>query len=77
MAKSTRGARKPAQRKQAQSSDVLINVPVPQNVPITVMDLKSLSERELNDVLEKAKTAQVGFIILNAPFKIPRAELAS
>jgi hypothetical protein len=41
---------------------------------VTVHHLKSLSDKELSGVLKKAKTAKVGFVILNAPFKVRSAE---
>ena len=63
--------------RRAQGSDVQVGVPVPQNASIRVSDLKSLSTKEVKDLLEKAKTAKVGFVILNAPFKVRQVEPVS
>jgi hypothetical protein len=53
---------------------VEVVVPVPQKTKITVSDLKGLSAKELEDVLSKAKKSKVGFVILNAPFKVRPVE---
>ena len=74
MAQRTRRTRRPTTTQEGQSSDVRISVPVPQASSITVNNLKSLSEKDFNDLLEKPKTARVGFIILNAPFKVRPTE---
>jgi len=58
------------------SSNLQINIPVPQDM-ITVTDLQSLSVKELNDLLERAKTARIGFVILNAPFKVRQVDPVS
>ena len=42
-----------------------------------IHDLKSLSAKEVSDVLKKAKTSKVGFVILNAPFKVRPVETIS
>jgi len=70
MAQATRRPRRAAATGQPEGPTLHVRVPVPQNSPITVTDLKTLDERELNEILEKAKTAQIRFIILNAPFKV-------
>lgn len=54
-----------------------VTVEVPQNTSITVTDLQSLSDEEINNLLEKAKTARVRFVILNAPFKVRQVEQVS
>ena len=70
MAQGPRRGKRAAATRPSQSPDLQIGVPVPQNASITVTDLKTLNDRELSDILEKAKTAKVKFIILNAPFKV-------
>ena len=80
MAKAAGGARRPVraqQTGQTQGSNVQVVVPVPQNTKITVTDLKSLTVEDVNQILEKAKTAQIGFVILNAPFKLRPIEPVS
>jgi hypothetical protein len=39
-----------------------------------VTDLRSLSDQEVNELLEKAKTSRVTFVIHNAPFKVRPVE---
>ena len=56
---------------------VEVTVEVPQNTSITVTDLQSLSDEDINNLLEKAKTARVRFVILNAPFKVRQVEPTS
>jgi hypothetical protein len=60
---------KKRRRARPEATKVEVTVPVPQNTKISVADLKSLNDKDLNDLLKKAKTAKVGFVILNAPFK--------
>ena len=55
-------------------SEVGVTIPVPQGAKIKVTNLKDLSADELADALKEAKTASVGFVILNAPFKVGRTE---
>jgi hypothetical protein len=43
-------------------------------ISIRVTDLKGLSDKQVSDLLKKAKTAKVGFVILNAPFKVRPVE---
>ena len=59
------------------ASKVGVVVPVPQDAKIKVTDLKSLNEKELDEVLSKAKKSKVGFVILNAPFKVRPGEPTS
>ncbi len=77
MAQGTRKAKRPAATRQTPGSDVQIGVSVPQNTSITVSDLKNLDERAFNELIDKVKAAKVGFIILNAPFKVRTAEPVS
>ena len=57
-------AKKQAPQKKARASAPVphhsVSVPIPHNTSIRVTDLKSLSEKDLNELLEKAKTSQVG-----------------
>jgi hypothetical protein len=69
------GARAATARRQG--SDLQVTVPVPQGYSISVKDLKTLDEKALNELLDQAKKAQVGFIILNAPFKVRPVEPVS
>jgi hypothetical protein len=64
-------------RARPDAAKVAVTVPVPQDTKIRVTDLKSLSNEEINDLLNKAKTAKVGFVILNAPFKVRPVEPVS
>jgi hypothetical protein len=68
---------KRAKRAKESKPNVAVSVPVPQDHTITVTDLKSLNDEELKKALEKAKTAKVGFVILNAPFKVRPVESVS
>jgi hypothetical protein len=74
-------AKKQAPQKKARASAPVphhsVSVPIPHNTSIRVTDLKSLSEKDLNELLEKAKTSQVGYVILNAPFKLPTVKPVS
>jgi hypothetical protein len=56
---------------------VEVSIEVPQNCDITVTDLKSLDEKQINDLLKQAKDYKVKFIILNAPFKVRQVEPTS
>ena len=60
-------ARRP---KRSKASNVEVRVPVPEDTSVRVTDLKKLSDKDLTDLIKKAKTAKVGFVILNAPFKV-------
>jgi hypothetical protein len=66
-----------ARTRAAPPAKVEVSVEVPQNTSIRVTDLSSLSAEELNDLLERAKTAKVKFVILNAPFKVRQVEPVS
>jgi hypothetical protein len=61
----------------APPAKVDVSVEVPQNTSIRVADLTNLSDQEINDLLERAKTAKVRFVILNAPFKVRQFEPVS
>ena len=52
------------------TGETQITVSVPQDTNIKVSNLKGKSEKEVAALLEKAKQCKVGFIILNAPFKV-------
>jgi hypothetical protein len=56
---------------------VEVVVPVPQETKIRVTDLKGLSPKQLEEVLSEAKKSKVGFVILNAPFKVRPVEPVS
>jgi hypothetical protein len=68
-------AKKRARRKARRKVEV--RVPIPQNTSVRVRELKSLSNKQISDLLKKAKTAKVGFVILNAPFKVRPVEPVS
>jgi hypothetical protein len=70
-------ARTRARPTAAPPAKVEVTVEVPQNMSITVTDMQSLTDEEINNLLEKAKTARVRFVILNAPFKVRPAEPVS
>jgi hypothetical protein len=72
-----RGIHMAKKRARAEPRNLEVRVPVPQNTSIRVTDLKSLSDRQIDDILKKAKTAKVGFVILNAPFKVRPVEPVS
>jgi hypothetical protein len=46
-------------------------------ISVRVAHLKGLSDKQVSDLLKKAKTAKVGFVILNAPFKVRPVEPVS
>lgn len=48
-----------------------VSVPVPAGANIRVADLQKLSDEDLKRIIKKAKHSRVGFVILNAPFKVP------
>jgi hypothetical protein len=52
------------------TGEAQVSVPVPQDTNIKVTSLKGKSAQEIAALLEKAKQSKVGFIILNAPFKV-------
>src|ERR1700730_5557101 len=54
----------------AGSRPCLNHISIPHGTSTEIHDLKSLSAKEVSDVLKKAKTSKVGFVILNAPFKV-------
>jgi hypothetical protein len=58
-------------------SPASVSVPIPHNTAITVKNLRDLDEEELREFLEKAKTSKVGFVILNAPFKVQADKVAA
>ena len=47
-----------------------VSVSVPQEANIKVTNLKGKSDQEVAALLAKVKQSRVGFIILNAPFKV-------
>jgi hypothetical protein len=47
-----------------------VSVPVPQDTNIKITSLKGKSDKEIADLLAKAKQSKVGYVILNAPFKV-------
>lgn len=53
----------------AEPATALVSVTVPQDTSITIQDLKKLTPEDRAAFLNKVKTAKVGFVILNAPFK--------
>jgi hypothetical protein len=65
-----RGAQRGRRGRGGAATNVEISVPVPQNTSLKVTDLKNLSDLEINDLIKRAKSARVGFVILNAPFKV-------
>jgi hypothetical protein len=70
----------PSQGAQAETPPANVQVTVPVTAStIKVADLKNpqLSEKDINDLLQQAKTAKVGFVILNAPFKVRTLEPVS
>jgi hypothetical protein len=68
-------AKKAKRRTSRKTHDV--GVAVPQGTAVKVHDLSSLSDKEIEEVLKKAKTSKVGFVILNAPFKVRPVESTS
>jgi hypothetical protein len=64
-------------RKTARPKVKHVSVPVPHGTSTKIHDLKSLSDKEVGDLLKKAKTSKVGFVILNAPFKVRPVEPVS
>jgi hypothetical protein len=52
------------------TGEAQVSVPVPQDTNIKVTSLKGKTDKEIEALLEKAKRAKVGFIIVNAPFKV-------
>ena len=64
-------------RKTARPKVKHVSVPIPHGTSTQIHDLKSLSAKEVSDVLKKAKTSKVGFVILNAPFKVRSVETIS
>ena len=59
------------------TGEAQVSVPVPQDTKITVTKLSGKTAAEIQAVLEKAKTSKVGFVILNAPFKVRSAKPVS
>ena len=55
---------------------VTVEVPPTSNLEV-VSDLKNLTDDELSELLAKAKKSRVGFVILNAPFKVRPVEPVS
>jgi hypothetical protein len=48
-------------------------VKVPADAKIQTIDLKGKTAQEIEDYLKKAADSGIGFIILNAPFRVPSA----
>ena len=73
-----KGSKKNKQTKKSSvaGENVGVTVEVPIATKIKVTDLKSLSESEQQEILKKVADSSVGFIILNAPFKVRPAESA-
>jgi len=63
-----------APRKRKMAADppatASISVHVPHDTSIRVSDLKNCTDQEMRELLDKAAKSKVGFIILNAPFKV-------
>ena len=69
-----KAAAKKAKKKTARPKTKHVRVPVPHGASTRMHDLKGLSDSDLDDVIRRAKTAKVGFVILNAPFKVRQVE---
>jgi hypothetical protein len=54
------------------------SINVPEGAEIRIVDLseKKYSDKELEDLIKQAAKSGVGFVILNAPFKVPSAKSA-
>jgi len=75
--KAGKGGRIQSQVAQQSDENLGVTVEVPQTSKLEVSDLKNLTEKELEELLKKAKKSRVGFVILNAPFKVSRVEPVS
>jgi hypothetical protein len=58
-------------RGSGKEKDVCVKVPA--DAKIETIDLKNKSAKEIEAYLKKAADSGVGFIILNAPFRVPAA----
>lgn len=62
---------------QQAGENIGVTVEVPPTSKLEVSSLANLSDQELQELLEKAKKSRVGFVILNAPFKVSPVEPVS
>ena len=75
--KASKSSRIQSQVAQQADENIGVTVEVPPTSKLEVSNLANLSEQELHELLEKAKKSRVGFIILNAPFKVSPVEPVS
>ena len=76
--KASKGRRTQSQVAQQSEEKLGVTVEVPPTSNLEVVsDLKNLTDDELSELLAKAKESRVGFVILNAPFKVRPVEPVS
>lgn len=76
--KASKGRRTRSQVAQQSEEKLGVTVEVPPTSNLEVVsDLKNLTDDELSELLAKAKKSRVGFVILNAPFKVRPVEPVS